>query len=163
MFDVLLVVPGGPGAELEAKRFNEHAKIFTFNNSASERGCPPWFNELSSEHTFDLNDLQVNTCTDMIIGNDSAATLVKIGYIGSPENLKDLKIKGVLTELLDGLSHRGAEIYAGHANAALGMAPPVLQLDLRQAEADMFQILIVAPGGPGAELEAKRFNKKAKI
>merc|ERR1712232_1365796 len=73
MFNVIIITPGGPGAEAEAKRFKGHARIYNLKNSSSEQGCPAWFSELLAEATFDLNGMQVDRVTEAIIGKTCTA------------------------------------------------------------------------------------------
>jgi len=67
MFDAIIISPGGPGAEKEAKRFNMHSELYLFSNSASEFGSPQWFSELRATKTFDLKDLQVDRAADTVL------------------------------------------------------------------------------------------------
>merc|ERR1712232_613176 len=78
---------------------------------------------------------------------------MKIGYIGSPGNMKDANIKRTIVDLLSKLKSRGAQIYVGPPNAGLTEAIPgnVLVQDMNEASIDMFNAIIITPGGPGAE------------
>jgi len=68
MFDAMIITPGGPGAETEAKRFNTHSKLYLFTNSANEKfGSPTWFSEVSATQTFDLKDLEVGSAAEAIL------------------------------------------------------------------------------------------------
>jgi len=197
MFDAVIVTPGGPAAGNEANRFSGHAALFTFINSASERGRPEWFGKLSPEATFDLKDMQAGLVVEAImkssgessttVGNSktasalhanpaesfplpsnfsSSATLAslkKVGYIGSPGNLEDLKIKGAICEVLSGLASRGFQVYVGKPNAALSTGAPVEFEDMQTADVDMFDAVIVTPGGPAAGNEANRFSGHAAL
>ena len=79
MFNAIIVTPGGPGAEAEAKRFNGYSKFYTLTNSMSGAGCPKWFGELVSEDTVELSGLKVDRLTEAIMGNVSP-TQVAVGY-----------------------------------------------------------------------------------
>jgi len=69
MFDSIIITPGGPGAEKEAKRFNARSKRYIFRNSASENGSPKWFSEVHAMMAFDLKDLNVGQTEQVILGN----------------------------------------------------------------------------------------------
>ena len=56
MFDIVLITPGGVGAQEEAQRFEGHAKLITFVNSSDTRfGSPYWMKSLSSSYQFDFH------------------------------------------------------------------------------------------------------------
>ena len=49
---------------------------------------------------------------------------MKVGYIGSPGNLKDATVKRVIGEVLAKLALLGAQIYVGPPNAELMAEAP---------------------------------------
>jgi len=160
MFDAMIITPGGPGAEKEARRFDRYSNLYLFSNSASESGSPEWFSALSATQSFDLKDLQVGSAAEALLKKPA---LMKVGYIGSPGNLKDANVKKVIVELLSKLT-KSAEIYVGPPNKDLKEAVAGVKFqDMTQAAVDMFDAMIITPGGPGAEKEARRFDRYSNL
>ena len=75
---------------------------------------------------------------------------VKVGYIGSPGNLKDPAVKSVVSALLSELLRRGAQVCVGPPNAELTTLESLVNIfveDMKRADANTFHVIIVAPGG----------------
>jgi hypothetical protein len=82
-------------------------------------------------------------------------SILQIAYIGSPGNLKNDVVSGPLRELIARLRHRGHRVYVGPPNSDL--EHDYVQ-DMNDASLDVFSVVLVAPGGPGAQKEASRFS-----
>jgi hypothetical protein len=92
-------------------------------------------------------------------------TSMRIGYIGSSNNLEDETVKGRLCELLSSLVASGAQVYVGQPNSELTAVAParIVVQDMQNIDINMLNCVIVTPGGPGAEKEAQRFRGHAKL
>jgi endonuclease/exonuclease/phosphatase family metal-dependent hydrolase len=85
-----------------------------------------------------------------------------VGYIGSPGNLKDTASKAQIIALLAGLAKSGGFIYIGPPNADAFGGEEILKKEIGSnisiedmANAGPVHILVVTPGGSGAEREAR--------
>jgi hypothetical protein len=89
---------------------------------------------------------------------------MKIGYIGSPRNLEEEIVKNAIIQMLTSLVGKNADMYVGPPNKALAEAVVGVKIqDMMEAALDMFDAIIITPGGPGAEKEARRFETHAKL
>jgi hypothetical protein len=96
---------------------------------------------------------------------------ISVGYIGSPKYLTNADTKAAIVALLQALQQSQecrVQFYVGTPNIDLqrqdGLESASIQeQDMMTAPLNMFDAIIVTPGGHGAEIEAKRFLDHTKF
>jgi hypothetical protein len=142
--DAILVLPGGPGAEAEAKKAKGSNNLYTFGLFPGGN-TPNWFDELDAKAHFSITNWLPRDCARILMEDIEAnrpdaicaasnkpgaaevdrdehqegTTSVNIGYIGSPANLENLYVKTRVGRLITALISSGAQIHVGSPNFEL--------------------------------------------
>merc|ERR1712048_447750 len=85
-----------------------------------------------------------------------------IGYIGSPDNLQNDATSKLIHAMAKRLQQSGHQLYVGPPNSALEHDGVKVQ-DMNDAVVNMFDIILITPGGSGAQKEAQRFEGHAEL